>query len=187
VSRCRGTITVLAAAVLAAVAGLSLAHAAHAQDMGNAGDLLRDWKLGSLDYSTNLQASDRLQDLHQQKFRIGGSLIPWLEPYATLKPWVGNVPTADGSVRGAGGVLVDVPLGSFVFTPSVGAGYFTPAPRDGNAAVQYRSQIELGYQFENQSRVTLGYSRTMSGSDGRNDSNVVGFTYRLPFGALLGQ
>ncbi|HYH21515.1 MAG TPA: acyloxyacyl hydrolase [Azospirillum sp.] len=183
-SRCRQTV-----AVLAAVAGLWLAGAAHAQDLPASGDLLRDWKLGSLDYSGNLQAADRLQDLHQQKFRIGGSLIPWLEPYATLKPWVGTVPMADGTVRGAGGVLVDVPLGSFVFTPSVGAGYFTPTPRDSNTAVQYRSQIELGYQFENQSRVTLGYSRTMSsgGNDSRPDSNIIGFTYRLPFGALLGQ
>ncbi|HEY0837832.1 MAG TPA: hypothetical protein VGE72_28205 [Azospirillum sp.] len=183
-SRCRQ-----APAVLAVVAGLWLAGAAHAQEPAASGDLLRNWKIGSLDTSGTLQASDRLQDLHQQKFRLGGSLLPWLEPYATLKPWIGNVPAADGTVRGAGGVLVDVPLGSFVFTPSVGAGYFTPAPRDGNATVQYRSQIELGYQFENQSRVTLGYSRTMSGSGGesRTDSNVVGFTYRLPFGALLGQ
>jgi lipid A 3-O-deacylase len=174
--------------MVAAVAGVMLAGTALAQDADSSGDLLRNWKLGSLDTSGTLQAADPLQDLHQQKFRIGGSLLPWLEPYATLKPWVGSVPMADGTVRGTGGVLVDVPLGgAFVFTPSVGAGYFTPTPRDGNPTVQYRSQIELGYQFENQSRVTLGYSRTMSGSDSRTDSNVVGFTYRLPFGSLLGQ
>lgn len=129
--------------------------------------------------------ADQLFGLHD-KYRLGGSLLQWLQPYAALTPWLSAGPAADGQAVTGGGVLLDVPVGAFTFTPSVGAGYTPRRLRPDGETVEFRSQLEIGYAFENRSRVTLGYSHIRSGSDGRDDSDVLGFTFRLPFGALGG-
>jgi len=177
----------LAIAVVAL--GLAAAAPARAEDVP-AADTVPNWKLGSLAYS-NMVPTDRSEsigDLHQ-KYRLGAAPLPGLEPYAALKPWVSGIAQPDGTMTSRGGILIDIPVGSFVFTPSVGAGYVSNSPRDTNTSMEFRSQLEVGYQFENQSRVTLGYSRITGGTaDSRTEpNNVIGFTYRLPIGALLGQ
>ena len=171
--------------------GLAALGPARADEAPAAGDSVPNWRLGSLAFSNAVPTdrSERIGDLHQ-KYRLGAAPLPGLEPYAALKPWVAGNTQPDGTMTSRGGVLIDVPMGSFTFTPSVGAGYVSNSPRETRAAVEFRSQVELGYQFENRSRVTLGYSRITGGAaaDSRTDTNnVVGFTYRLPFGALFGQ
>lgn len=122
------------------------------------------------------------------KFRVGGSLTQWLQPYAALTPWVSATPGTDGRPLTGGGLLLDVPVGGgFTFTPSIGAGYTASRLRPEGETVEFRSQLEIGYAFDNNSRVTLGYSHIRGGSDGREDSEMLGFTFRLPFGALTGQ
>lgn len=169
--------------------GLALAGPARADEASLAADSVPNWRLGSLAFSNTVPTdrSETIGDLHQ-KYRLGAAPLPGLEPYAALKPWVAGSTQPDGTMTSRGGVLLDVPVGSFLFTPSVGAGYVTNSPRDNRGTIEFRSQVELGYQFENRSRVTLGYSRITGGpaADSRTDANnVVGFTYRLPFGALL--
>lgn len=176
----------IAIVALGCLAALAPARADEMALTGGAG-----WRLGSLAFSKAVPTdrSERIGDLHQ-KYRLGAAPLPGLEPYAALKPWVAGTSQPDGSITSRGGVLLDVPLGSFTFTPSVGAGYVSNSPHDTRSALEFRSQVELGYQFENRSQVTLGYSRIAGGttSDSRVDVNtVVGFTYRLPFGALLGR
>lgn len=182
-------------AALVMTAGLAFALPAHAQDATTPSDRIGNWKIGALAYTTGDVPETTVSDLHN-KVRIGSSLLPKLEPFADVRPWVSMSPPAvDGSLHGMGGILIDVPLGSsFVFTPSVGAGTL-PRPartaREPGAAVEFRSQLELGYEFENKSRFSLGYSRidtTGSPADsGGSANNVFGFYYRLPFGALAGQ
>lgn len=171
------------------VLGLAVAAPARADD-DPVIDTVPNWKLGSLAYSTTVPTdrSETIGDLHQ-KYRLGAAPLPGLEPYAALKPWVAGITQPDGTMTSRGGLLVDVPVGSFVFTPSVGAGYVTNSPHDNRTSLEFRSQLEVGYQFENRSRVTLGYSRITGGTaDSRAEpNNVVGFTYRLPIGALLGR
>lgn len=179
----------LAIAVVAL--GISAAGPACADEAPTTVDSVPNWRLGSLAFSNAVPTdrSERIGDLHQ-KYRLGAAPLPGLEPYAALKPWVAGSTQPDGTMTSRGGVLLDVPVGSFLFTPSVGAGYVANSPRDSRGTVEFRSQVELGYQFENRSRVTLGYSRITGGpaADSRTDTNnVVGFSYRLPFGALLGQ
>lgn len=183
-ARCRIAIAVVAL-------GLSAIGPARADEAPAAVDSVPNWRLGSLAFSNAVPTdrSERIGDLHQ-KYRLGAAPLPGLEPYAALKPWVAGTTQPDGTMTSRGGVLIDVPVGSFTFTPSVGAGYVANSPRENRGTIEFRSQIELGYQFENSARMTLGYSRITGGAlaDSRTDANnVVGFTYRLPFGALFGQ
>lgn len=183
-TRCRLFIAVVAL-------GLAGIGPAYADEASSAVDSVPNWRLGSLAFSNAVPTdrSESIGDLHQ-KYRLGAAPLPGLEPYAALRPWVAGNTQPDGTMTSRGGVLIDVPVGSFTFTPSVGAGYVTNSPRETRGAVEFRSQLELGYQFENRSRVTLGYSRITGGpaADSRNEpNNVVGFTYRMPFGALFGQ
>ncbi len=113
------------------------------------------------------------------------------EPYASLKPWLGTERTASRNSFNVGGILVDVPLGSFVFTPSIGGGrYSENFGRDQNSAYQLRSSLELGYRFDNQSRFSLDYSRTTTTAQtvgGPVGGSALSFTYRAPTGWLFGQ
>ncbi|CAK0744135.1 lipid A 3-O-deacylase [Azospirillaceae bacterium] len=129
------------------------------------------------------------KDKHNQaadfrlEYRFGKSLVSAIEPYAKLKPWVGAEATSDGAIYGLGGVLIDVPLGPFVFTPSFGAGLYTPG--DGKklgSVLEFRSMVELGYRFENQSRFTMGYSHISNGglSQTNPGSNILSVYYHLP-------
>ncbi|WP_372396021.1 hypothetical protein ABMY26_12365 [Azospirillum sp. HJ39] len=172
-----------------------------------------NWALGGRAYSLQPPADSSITVLNS-KMRIGGSLIPQIEPYASVQPWIGpgtgssltprgavaglggvaggGVPgSVPGGVSGGlpglmGGVLIDVPLGSFVFTPSVGAGTLPTVRREGGPGTEFRSQLELGYEFDNKSRFSLGYSRIVNdaaaGDPAAGTNNVFGFYYRLPFG-----
>ncbi|MFP5511822.1 MAG: hypothetical protein ACLGJC_01880 [Alphaproteobacteria bacterium] len=168
-----------------------------------------NWALGGLAYSLQPPAESSLTVLNS-KMRLGGSLIPQIEPFASVQPWIGPgtgssltprgavtglagglAGTGSGGVSGGlagimGGVLIDVPLGSFVFTPSVGAGTLPTVRREGAPTTEFRSQLELGYQFDNNSRFSLGYSRIVNdaaaGDPAAGTNNVFGFYYRLPFG-----
>lgn len=153
-----------------------------------------NWALGGLAYSLQPPPESSLTVLNS-KVRIGSSLLPQIEPYVNIQPWIGpgtgSSLTPRGAVNGfsgglSGGVLVDVPLGSFVFTPSVGAGTLPSARREGAPTTEFRSQLELGYEFDNKSRFSLGYSRIVNdaaaGDPAAAANNVFGFYYRLPFG-----
>jgi hypothetical protein len=135
-------------------------------------------------------------DHHEQavdfrgEYRFGTSLISAIEPYAKMKPWVGAEGTSDGAIYGVGGVLVDVPLGPFVFTPSFGTGLYSPG--DGKrlgSPIEFRSMLELGYEFENQSRFSLGYSHISNAGITQTNpgTNMLSVYYHIPASWLLGQ
>lgn len=174
----------LAIVALTVAAGFALAAPAHAQTAPL--DRLSNWKVGTLAFGTPPFSApdlpDRVSDLHA-KVRIGGSSVPGIEG-ASVRPWISVESNPDGTASGMSGVLVDVPFGSFVFTPSLGAGYGNRSALEPAAGMEFRSQLELGYEFENKSRFTLGYSRiTGAGSnENRDPNNVFGLFYRVPFG-----
>ena len=126
-----------------------------------------------------------------QPYRFDTSLLSAIEPYASLKPWLGTERTANRDSFGVGGILVDVPLGDFIFTPSFGGGrYSANDGRDQTSALQFRSSLALGYRFDNQSRFSLDYSHTTTTAQipgGPVGGNALSFTYRIPSGWLLGQ
>lgn len=140
------------------------------------------------DVSDDGHDQDKAVDLRLE-YRFGTSLLPVTEPYASVKPWVGGEVTSDGSVFGAGGILIDIPLGPFVFTPSFGAGLWASGNgKDMGSPFEFRSQLELGYQFENQSRFSVSYSHMSNASlgDSNPGANTVSLYYHLPTRWLLG-
>ncbi|WP_345773843.1 hypothetical protein [Azospirillum endophyticum] len=193
----------LPAALAAGLIGLAVAGSGTARaESIDADGRFGGWALGGLAYSLQPPAESNLTVLNS-KVRIGSSLLPQIEPYANIQPWIGpgtgSSLTPRGAVNGlgaglgsglggglSGGVLVDVPLGSFVFTPSVGAGTLPSARREGGPTTEFRSQLELGYEFDNKSRFSLGYSRIVNdaaaGDPAAGTNNVFGLYYRLPFG-----
>lgn len=207
----------LIACLAAAMLALAVPGPAGAQAI-DADGRFGNWALGGLAYSLQPPADSNITVLNS-KLRIGGSLIPQIEPYASVQPWIGPGTGSSLTPRGAvtglgggvagggvpggipggvpggvsgglpglmGGVLIDVPLGSFVFTPSVGAGTLPTVRREGGPGTEFRSQLELGYEFDNKSRFSLGYSRIVNdaaaGDPAAGTNNVFGFYYRLPFG-----
>lgn len=76
-----------------------------------------------------------------------------------VQPFVGAQATSDGAVYGFGGVLANVTLAErIVLTPSFAAGYYRQGSgkKLGNG-IEFRSQIELAYKFENQSKIGVTY------------------------------
>ena len=118
----------------------------------------------------------RLEYRHGEKF--------WI-----FKPWVGVEGTSDGAFYGAVGVLVDVYFGTrVVLTPSFGAGlYANGSGKDLGHAVEFRSQIELSYRFDDRSRLGVAFSHISNASiaDENPGVEVLNIYYSLPLDGLL--
>ena len=118
----------------------------------------------------------RLEYRHGEKF--------WI-----FKPWVGVEATSDGAFYGAAGILIDVFLGDrVVLTPSFGAGYYADGDgKDLGHEIEFRSQIELGYRFDNRARLSLAFSHISNASIGDENPGVeiLNVYYSLPLDGLL--
>jgi len=124
------------------------------------------------------------------EYRFAKSLLPGIEPWAKVKPWIGVEGTSQGGIYGVGGFLIDIPLGPFMLTPSFGAGWYSNGGgKDLGYPLEFRTQLELGYAFENQSRVSLGYSHISNANLGETNhgTNMISLYYHIPAGWLFGQ
>ena len=107
-----------------------------------------------------------------------------------LKPFAGFEATSDGMFYALGGVLLDMRLGDrFVLTPSFGASAY--ADGDGpdlGHTVEFRSQLELGYRFRNESRLSLAFSHISNASLGDQNPGVeiLSVYYHFPLHAITG-
>lgn len=101
-----------------------------------------------------------------------------------LKPWIGGEVTSDGAIYGAAGFLYDYSLGNnWLLTPSIGAGLYSDGNgKDLGGAIEFREQIEIGYQFMNASRLTGSVSHISNwGIDDKNPgTDVFGVYYHVP-------
>ena len=106
-----------------------------------------------------------------------------------LKPWAGLEVTTDGAVYGLGGLLLDVPLGErFRLTPSAGVGlYHDGRGKDLGHVVEFRTQIELAYRFENDHRLALAFGHISNASLGNRNpgTEILTVYYMIPFGPLF--
>ncbi len=111
------------------------------------------------------------------------------EKFWIFKPWVGVEGTSDGAVYGAAGVLIDVYFGKrVVLTPSFGAGlYAEGSGKDLGHVVEFRSQIELAYRFDDRSRLGLAFSHISNASiaDDNPGVEILNIYYSLPLDGLL--
>ncbi len=131
-------------------------------------------------YDVNSQDDDaadfRLEYRHGQKF--------WL-----FKPWAGIEVTSDGAFYAAAGVLIDFDHGErVVLTPSFGAGYYEEGSgKDLGYEIEFRSQIELSYRFDNRARLGMAFSHISNASLGDENPGVeiLNVYYSLPFDGLF--
>jgi hypothetical protein len=77
-----------------------------------------------------------------------------------IKPWIGVEVTSDVAAYGVAGILSDIYFGRrVVLTPSFGVGVYADGDgKDLGSAVEFRSQLELGYRFDDRSRLSLAVS-----------------------------
>ncbi len=132
-------------------------------------------------YDINRQ-SDAAADFRLE-YRHGEKL--WI-----FKPWVGIEGTSDGAVYAAAGILVDVFLGRrVVVTGSLGAGYYEEGDgKDLGHELEFRSQIEIAYRFDDRSRLGLAFSHISNASIGDTNPGVeiLNLYYSIPLTRLLG-
>ena len=108
-----------------------------------------------------------------------------------FKPFGGVMATSDRAVHAYAGVLVDLYFGRrWVLTPSFAPGYYYEG--DGkhiSDGIQFRSQLELSYRFDDRSR--LGISINHISNAGINDPNpgveTLAITYAMPIESFFGR
>ena len=149
---------------------------------------LIDPGVGFLDVSETDEADEAVD--FRAEYRPDLSLISLIEPWASLRPWVGLEMTSDLAIYGAGGLLVDIPIGPVVVTPSAGLGlYGNGNGKDMGSILQFRTQLELGYRFENASRVSLAYSHISNADIAETNpgANILSVYYHMPLAWVIGE
>lgn len=107
-----------------------------------------------------------------------------------IKPWGGVEFTTDGSVWGGAGVLADFKLTDNIYiTPSLGAGLYAQGSSDKDLGhvIEFRSQLEAGYEFDNLHRLGLSFSHLSNAHlDSENPgTEVLNVYYHMPIGSLF--
>lgn len=107
-----------------------------------------------------------------------------------IKPFVAAEATTDGSVWGGAGILLDLKLASNIYvTPSFGAGLYAhgSSDKDLDYPVEFRSQIEGGYEFMNGHRAGIALSHLSNAGLGDDNPGVevINFYYHIPINNLF--
>lgn len=101
-----------------------------------------------------------------------------------VKPWVGVEITSDAAAYGVAGVLADIYFGRrIVLTPSFGVGVYADGDgKDLGSAIEFRSQLELGYRFDNRSRMSLAFGHISNAhlTNQNPGSEILTLYYHLP-------
>ena len=136
---------------------------------------------GGVGWYDLVQSDDEAVDFRLE-YRHGDDFL-W------LKPWGGVEVTSDGSVWGGIGVLMDITFfDAVVLTGSIAPGlYEDGGGKDLGSVFEIRSQVELGYQFENKSRLSLAFSHISNASvaDDNPGAEVLNLYYHLPLDVLF--
>jgi hypothetical protein len=162
----------LAAAVVAACLAVSIAPAAMAQDKDDPSFLA--FSGGYHDVFDDHGAFEgRVEYRHGDKF--------WI-----FKPVIGVLATNDQAVMGYAGVLVDIYFGRrWVLTPAFTPGVYRQGDgKDLGGSIEFKSQLELSYRFDDRSRLGIGISHISNASiyDSNPGTETVFLTYSLPLG-----
>lgn len=107
------------------------------------------------------------------------------EQYIHLKPFAAVAGTASGSLFVGAGVLMDFYFGRrLVLTPSVAPHFYVQggSDKDLNYPLEFRSQLEIAYQFDNRARLGLAISHYSNASLGDSNPGVetLSLNYSIP-------
>ncbi len=102
-----------------------------------------------------------------------------------LSPWLGAEVTSDFSVWAGGGLLYNWNFAdSWFLVPSFGIGLYDEgdSDKDLDFPIEFRSQLELAYQFQNQHRlgVAFGHISNASLGDDNPGTEVLNLYWHIP-------
>jgi lipid A 3-O-deacylase len=133
---------------------------------------------GWYDFNDNMDAVDLRVEYRSDYKALG-----------IFKPWIGFEATSDQAVYGVGGILVDLFFGRrWVFTPSFGAGAYSDGDgKDLGSTIEFRSQLEFGYRFDDRSRMSIAVSHISNASIDENNpgTEILTLYYHIPFTDVL--
>lgn len=103
-----------------------------------------------------------------------------------IKPYAGGEITSDGSIWAGGGVYADFYVDEhLILTPSLGAGLYSDGSSDLDLGhpIEFRSQIEATYEFEDMNRVGIGFAHiSNAGLDNENPgTEVLNLYWHMPY------
>ncbi len=107
-----------------------------------------------------------------------------------IEPWFGAEATTDGSMWGGGGLLANFMLADNIYmTPSVGVGLYTDggSDKDLDYPIEFRSQLEGGYEFTNGHRLGVSFGHTSNADLGDDNPGVetLNLYYHIPVGGIF--
>ena len=142
--------------------------------------------------ATDFIRQDPLAGDFRFEYRSGLSLLPFFEQYVQVKPWVGGELSTRGAGWGGVGILLDIPLGStpFFLSPSFGVGaYGRGHGKNLGSNVEFRSQFEGGYRFDDGKRVSLALSHISNAGLTRHNpgTEALVVNVQFPIGNLFGR
>lgn len=103
---------------------------------------------------------------------VGGMEYRFKDQFNGLRPVVGFMGTADSVAYAYAGAYWDLPLNTapFVITPGIAAGaYHSGAGKDLGYGLEFRSTLEVAYEFEGGNRLGLGISHLSNASLGSDN------------------
>lgn len=130
-----------------------------------------------------LDGDDTAADFRAE-YRHGETLFWKIKPYGGLEV------TADGSLWGGAGVLADFkPADNFYITPAFGIGLYAQggSDKDLDFPIQFRSQLEAGYEFTGSQRLGLAISHISNAhlGDDNPGTDILTLYYHIPVGSLF--
>ena len=125
--------------------------------------------------------SAALDNEQAAEFRLEwrGRKIFWI-----FKPFVGAIGTSDAAIYGYGGFLTDFFFGRrIVVSPSIAAGLYEDGDgKDLGSIIEFRSGLEIGWRFDNRSRLSamVYHISNASISDNNPGTEVFSIGYSFP-------
>ncbi len=131
-------------------------------------------------------------DMNRQKDEAGEFRLEYRsdKKFLLFKPFGGVMATTDGASYYYAGILIDVFLGRrVVMTPSFAPGYYARGSGyDLGHAVEFRSQLEVAYRFDDRSRlgVSFGHMSNAGLGDKNPGTEALMLNYSVPLSTVAG-
>ena len=152
------------------------------------------FNIGFYDVKFDGSATNTASDFRYER-RFDNSIIeigPENENFFFLKPFAGIELTSDSALYLLGGIYLEDNLGTlfvgkdsnFIFTPSIGAGYYDDG--DGKklgSNIEFRTTLEFSYQLESKDRIGLSFGHISNANIGDKNPGVeiISLSYQVPF------
>ena len=100
------------------------------------------------------------------------------------QPFVGVMASGDAAIYGYGGIAFDWMLSNLILTPSFAVGgYLDGDGKDLGHTIEFRSALEIAYQFSDRHRLGLMFYHLSNASlaDNNPGTEVLSLSYSIPF------